>query len=105
LAGTQVGGVLNLLYGDQQRTVKVAMSWDALDCLRRELVRHGVAAGDATVLHRVLTFWGVEEYGRRLQDGSWMAGDRLVLCFGCGPAGAEPRRLLQRCGLLPPDAA
>jgi hypothetical protein len=81
------------------------MSWDALACLRWELTRYGGEPSDADILRRVLTYWGVEEYGRRLARGDPLPAEGLVLTLTGGPGSCEPRRLLVACGLLPPMAA
>jgi hypothetical protein len=105
-AGTYVGGILTLAYAqDTARTLKVCMTWDALDRLRTELARSKIEAGDATILRRVLTSWGVAEYSRRILDGAPLPAEALVLTLAGGPESCEPRRLLLACGLLPPSPA
>ncbi len=105
-SGTRVGGELSLAHDDgPARTLKVWMTWDALDRLRTELSRHDAGAGDATILHRVLACWGVEQYVRCLRAGTPLPDEGLLLTLAGGPASCEPRRLLQASGLLPSSAA
>lgn len=103
--GVAEGGVLTCIESGHERLLHVSMTWDVLAELRGELARHGVHECDDTIVRHVLRYWGVEEFKRRLSEGVCLPEEGLVLdCLG-GPCSSRPRRLLQACGLLPPDAA
>ena len=99
------GGVLTCIENGRERLLHVAMTWDALAQLRVELTRNGFVESDDVIVRCVLQHWGVEEFKQRLSAGACLPQEGLVLdCLG-GPCSSRPRRLLQACGLLPPDAA
>ncbi len=98
-------GVLICLVNGMVRTAPVAITWEALACLRSELRAAGVDASDAQVVGRVLRVWGQEQIERSLQTIRQMPLGEIVLDFVGGPTSPQPRRLLQRTRLLPPDAS
>jgi hypothetical protein len=104
--GLRVGGVLTCRCPDGREWVPhVAMTWDVLAALRAELTRNGVVACDEVIVRRVMRYWGAEEFGRRLTEGTVLPSEELVLGSLGGPASSLPRQLLQASGLLPDDAA
>ena len=104
--GVAEGGVLTCVQPDgRERELRVSMTWDVLAELRAELTRHGACESDDVIIRYVLRHWGVEEFKRRLAAGVCLPEEGLVLdCLG-GPCSSQPRRLLQACGLLLPNAA
>jgi hypothetical protein len=60
---------------------------------------------DDIIVSRVLRYWGIEEFKRRLAAGACLPQEGLVLEDLGGPCSARPRSLLQACGLLTPGAA
>jgi hypothetical protein len=104
--GLVEGGVLTCRCPDgREWSLTVGMSWDVLGVLRGELERCGVHEADETILREVLRFWGIEEFSQRLIAGADLPSEGLILDELGGPAGCRSGRLLQACGLLPPDAA
>ncbi len=104
--GLTEGGVLTCRCPDgREWSLTVGMSWDALGVLRSEMTRCGVYEADETILRCVLRHWGAQEFSRRLIERVELPSEGLVLHDLGGPTSCQPRRLLQACGLLLPDAA
>jgi hypothetical protein len=99
------GGVLTCIVSGRERTLQVALSWDALAQLRAELTHQGAFVPDDIIVSRILRHWGVEEFKRRLAAGACLPQEGLTLQDLGGPCSARPRSLLQACGLLTPGAA
>jgi hypothetical protein len=105
--GLLEGGVLTCKRSDgRERSVVVAMTWDALATLRSELAKRGVYEPDDVIVRAVLRCWGEEQLRQRLRSGVFLPARELVLDSLGGPLSTEPRRLLEAAGLLVrPDAA
>jgi hypothetical protein len=103
--GLAEGGILTCFESGRERQLHVSMTWDVLAELRAELSRHGVHECDDTIVRHVLREWGIEEFKRRLSEGVCLPEEGLLLDSLGGPCSSRPRRLLQACGLLPPNAA
>jgi hypothetical protein len=104
--GLVEGGVLTCRCPDgREWSLTVGMSRDVLGVLRGELERCGVHEADETILRDVPRYWGIEEFSQRLITGADLPSEGLILEELGGPASCRPRRLLQACGVLPPDAA
>ena len=104
--GLTEGGLLTCRCPDgREWSLTVAMTWDALGVLRDAMTRCDVYEPDETILRCVLRHWGVQEFSSRLMEGVELPSEDLVLRELGGPTSCQPRRLLQACGLLLPDAA
>jgi hypothetical protein len=68
LAGTLEGGALHYQLEGLTRSVTVALTWDALARLRRELVQAGRTYPDCQVVATVLRQWGKEAVEASLGD-------------------------------------
>jgi hypothetical protein len=103
--GLAEGGSLTCIEAGRERTLQVALTWDALAQLRAEMTRSGQFVPDDIIVCRVLRYWGIEEFKRRLATGVCLPQEGLVLQDLGGPSSVRPRHLLQACGLLTPGAA